>query len=154
MNMTDTNAIIERYKKNVPVQVIALAKELGVDVYGVDWNDSTSGMIKRKDDGSYAIYVNSKHRPWRQRFTVAHELAHYILHKDHIGDGISDDALYRSGLQNWIETEANKFAVDLLMPQEEVERKKRDPSCIDVKSMAEYFQVSKQAMAIRLGVPN
>ena len=56
-------------------------------------------MNKRKLFSGYAIFVNKGDRyKTRQRFTIAHKIAHFILHREAIGDGIVDDALYRSGL--------------------------------------------------------
>ena len=74
------------------------------------------------------------------------------MHRELIGDGVLDDGLYRSGLPVQIEVEANRFAADLLMPKSLVNREwqKQDN---DIVSMATLFDVSKAAMAIRLGVP-
>ena len=146
--------ILKKHGDSVPVDIVAIANELGVEVYGNDWTDSTAGMIKKVSQDRYAIYVNTRHPVVRQRFTVAHELAHFLLHKDHIGDGISEDALYRSGLQNWMEIEANQLAADLLMPMKHVLRYKKDPEYNTVQSIADVFRVSSDAMAIRLGIPN
>jgi Zn-dependent peptidase ImmA (M78 family) len=34
------------------------------------------------------------HHPNRQRFTLAHEIAHYVLHRDLVENGIVDDTMY------------------------------------------------------------
>ena len=57
--------------------------------------DEISGILERMADG-YRILVNSNQHYFRQRFTMAHELAHYLLHLDLIGDGIADDKVFRS----------------------------------------------------------
>lgn len=59
-----------------------------------------SGRIVRGGNGraGYYIKVNGAHSPYRKRFTLAHEIAHHLLHRDQIGDGIEDNALYRSRL--------------------------------------------------------
>ena len=141
-----------------PIQVVPIANKMGINVYAVyDWKQqSISGMIrKHKKDGGdsgYAIYVNADHSTNRRRFTIAHELGHYVLHKNLIGDGLLDDALYRSGLSNLIESEANRFAADILMPKAMVRAAiaKED----SIERLAEQFEVSPQAMAIRLQVPH
>ena len=52
----------------------------------------------------------------RRRFTIAHEIAHFLLHRDKIGDQLSDDAMYRSSLSSDDERAANRLAADILMP--------------------------------------
>lgn len=85
----------------------------------------------------------------RRRFTAAHEIAHFILHRNKIGDSISDDEWYRSGLSNPEEVEANRFAARLLMPDHLLKQ------CAPVWNfdkgvLAKLFEVSEEAMAIRL----
>ena len=93
--------IIEKHQRAAPVLVTAIARELGLEVYNTSvWTDDISGMIRKEQGGSsgYAIYVNGTHPESRRRFTIAHEIGHFILHREFIGDGITDDALYRSAL--------------------------------------------------------
>lgn len=139
-----------------PVQTIDLAKKLGLNVYYVDWPDDVSGRIQKDEklggSSGYAIFVNKRHHPNRRRFTIAHEIAHYVLHQDKIGDGVYDDALYRSGLPQKVEYEANKLAADILMPLDKIgDALDQEPA--SVEQLAEQFQVSKSAMSIRLGIP-
>ena len=141
--------IIRNHQQSAPVQVIPLAEELGVDVYKVDWPDNMSGRIEK--DENYSIYVNQNHHVNRRRFTVAHEIAHFILHRNQIGDGINDDAMYRSGMPLKVEFEANKLAADILMPWHLLNEYMEDD--YTVESLANTFQVSKSAMSIRLGIP-
>lgn len=152
--MQNISTILQNHSDKLPINIVAIARDLEVEVYAATLHDATSGLIKKTEAGGYAIFVNDKHSTERKRFTIAHELAHFILHKEHIGDGIYDDALYRSGLQNWMEAEANKLAADLLMPTHHVKRLRDDSRFNTVKSIAKEFRVSEQAMAIRLGVPN
>lgn len=79
-------------------------------------------------------------------------MAHFILHRDKIGSGITDDGLYRSRLSNTIEVEANKLAADILMPWHLLNQR-ISPEVRSVEEMAEIFNVSKSSMSIRLGVP-
>jgi Zn-dependent peptidase ImmA (M78 family) len=153
MNFNECMDIIKKHQQQLPVDVIAIANEIGIKVYKVDWEENISGMIKKNENGDCAIYVNGRHVPQRQRFTIAHELAHYILHRPQIGDGIADDAMYRSGLSNHVEAEANALAADILMPRDKVNELWKDPNS-SLRSIAIKFDVSDQAMAIRLGVPN
>ncbi|MGL6493539.1 ImmA/IrrE family metallo-endopeptidase [Aeromonas veronii] len=101
--------------------------------------------------------VNKNHHPNRQRFTIAHELGHFIHHRSLIGDGINDNKLYRSTNQGKYfnqnitlghEKEANTFAASLLMPREVVIECRRKG--MSIKEMADYFRVSQAAMSYRL----
>ena len=140
---------------DLPIQMVDFANDLGIEVYRVpNWPDDLSGMIKRtvETDSGFSIYVNGAHSPVRRRFTIAHECAHAMLHAELIGDGIVDDALYRSGLSTAVEAQANKLAADILMPRHRL-NETINSGVTDVASLAKAFWVSKQAMAIRLGIP-
>lgn len=157
MTLAQQMDLISRHQATAPVQVVPIAEELGLQVYRADdWPDGLSGMILRDADlggpSGYAIVVNQRHHERRRRFTIAHEIAHFVLHKDLIGDCIQDDALYRSGLSNRIESQANKLAADILMPWHLI-NDAINSGVDDVERLAEMFNVSKSAMSIRLGVP-
>ncbi len=121
INVTVEHAmnIIRRHQSDTPVDVVSIAHDLGIKIYSADANDDISGKNRKRPirggNSGYAIFINAKHVPVRQRFTIAHEIAHYILHREEIGDGLIDDALYRSGLSNKKEADANKLAAEILM---------------------------------------
>ena len=147
---------IRKYQMAPPVKVVNIAKDLGVYIYEAEEDtDLLSGKIcKDPESGGpsgYAIYVNANHVRERKRFTIAHELAHFILHKDQIGDGIVENALYRSGLSNELEAEANKLAADVLMPWHLINIELDNTQ--NINELAKKFEVSQIAMAIRLGMP-
>ena len=155
MTISDKLDIVRKHQLNAPVVILPLAKELGLKVFYVDdWDaNGLSGMIKADDrsgDSGYSIYVNGKHGANRKRFTIAHEIAHYILHESDIGDGIVDDAMYRSGLTNIKEVEANRMAADILMPWSLLSNYTADNT---LEQLANIFRVSRSAMSIRLGIP-
>jgi Zn-dependent peptidase ImmA (M78 family) len=85
---------------------------------------------------------------------VAHELAHFLLHSEHINKGISDDVLYRSSLSDRREAQANRLAADILMPDNlvlgSVEVAKEKGVGDLVLFLAEQFSVSEGAMRIKL----
>ncbi|PYU65849.1 MAG: hypothetical protein DMG49_23375 [Acidobacteria bacterium] len=62
-----------------PVPVERIAEDHGLDVRLAPFDGDLSGALIRNEDEAY-IGVNSSHHPHRQRFTIAHELAHYFLH--------------------------------------------------------------------------
>ena len=155
MLLSEAKEIVKKHQQTIPVDVVAIARDLGALVYDVPgWTD-TSGMIRidKKYGGSrgYIIYVNEEHHPNRQRFTIAHEIAHIMLHEEMIGDGITTDGLYRSGLSSSVERGANRTAADILMPWHWI-HKLIEEGVTDVQEMAKRFQVSRDAMAIHLDV--
>lgn len=75
-----------------------------------------------------------------------------MYHRESIGDGVTDDILYRSRLGHPMETHANRFAAWLLMPWNLVVRE-IERGADSVERLAEVFRVSKSAMSIRLGFP-
>lgn len=157
MMLVEQMEVIRRHQAQAPVQTVPIANDLGLSVYrDDDWPDDVSGMIIKNADlgghSGYAIIVNAKHHEHRRRFTIAHEVAHYVLHQDLIGDGIQDDALYRSGLSNRQEAQANRLAADILMPWHLINKAIAD-GVATVPELARLFSVSKSAMSIRLGVP-
>ncbi|MDO6840775.1 ImmA/IrrE family metallo-endopeptidase [Paraglaciecola chathamensis] len=152
LKKVEQNLILNCHKC-LPVKVGDIAKGLGVLVKSSTLGAGISGEI-RLDDNRYVIRVNRHDVKERQRFTVAHEIGHYLLHRDLIGDGLVDDVLYRSKLPSALETEANRLAADILMPIQLIEQtmtelgsKKIEEKIETVSQMAE---VSITAMKIRL----
>lgn len=150
--------IISRYTREIPVKLGALAKELGIEVSAATLSPGVSGEIRREsiDNGEqrYRIRINRHEKKERQRFTLAHEIAHFLLHREKIGDGLEDDVLYRSKLSNNLEYEANRFAAELIMPQAalRIELVNIEPDEQTAEELAMKFGVSKDAMTIRLGI--
>ncbi len=150
---------IQEYQSNIPVRVVTLAKkELKIDVQLAVLSPNISGVIKpsSSEEGKFVIQINRYDNEPRRRFTIAHEIGHFLLHREKItGDGIADSVLYRSNLSDTIEREANLFAADLLMPQPKIIESIKD---IDYKNgegipeLAEKFNVSLAAIRARLGV--
>lgn len=151
----DVRASIEEFQDAAPIRLSELARGLGVKVKAATLAPGISGEIRPEDNG-FIIRVNRHDPPRRQRFTVAHELAHFILHRDDIGDGIRDDVLYRSNLSDRREAQANRLAADILMPKSLLDDAKEAAEEKDVGDIALYladeFAVSEAAMRIKLGL--
>lgn len=148
--------------KSLPVNVEKVAKELGAQVRFSPFDDELSGMIHIKN-GVPIIGVNSLHHPNRQRFTIAHELGHFELHKEIITSSIHVDKefprLMRDATsakgEERIEIQANQFAAELLMPKALIERelvgKQFDiEDDAPLEEIAKKFRVSKQALQLRI----
>lgn len=150
--------IILNYQKTPPVLLGGLARDLGIIVKRATLPTGISGEIKISSEAKsgYMIRVNRHESKARQRFTLAHEIAHFLLHKEQIGDGIEDSVLYRSSLSDTIEREANRFAADIIMPwhliQNKIDEYGGGKLEENVEKIADDFKVSATAMKIRLGV--
>ena len=119
----------------LPIDIEGLAHLISIKVErmaGMKWD----GIIFRQGP---AIYVAKERSPERQRFTIAHGIGHLLLHK---GEEYREDFLTISEE----EREANRFAIDLLMPQYRVMNYVGYP----VKEIAERFGVSIATMKYRL----
>ena len=150
----EQNKKIEQFQESLPakpVDIVGLAESFGLKVWQSKMPVTISGVIHKEEDG-YAIYANSNEPKTRRRFTYAHELAHYLLHRDKIGDGIKENVLFRSNLANQLEIEANKIAADILVPMEML-NKLAETRKYGVRELANVFAVSRSAILIRLGIP-
>lgn len=161
MGLTEQLKLIELFSKTAPVKVEELSCALGIPVHRSFLPKEVSGMIERAADERYRISINANDPLTRQRFTIAHELGHYMLHRYLLGDGIDEDRAYRSIADGKYkntkigaaeETEANKFAAGLLMPGDLI-KQYRDKGECSPEQLASHFGVSVHAMSIRLGVP-
>jgi len=149
--------ILAKYHSNAPVNVLGIAKELGLTVWGMDLLPNISGKIFRDPQNGgpsgFSIAVNSAEPIVRQRFTIAHEIAHFLLHRSQLEKGdLVDDAMYRSGLSSAEEAAANKMAAHILMPFSLI-NSLVSSGVTDVTDLAARLQVSQTAMKIRLGIP-
>jgi hypothetical protein len=146
-------ATIEEHQDAAPVKLSQLARALGVPVKAATLAPGISGEI-RPDGEGFVIRVNRHDPSKRQRFTVAHELAHFLLHSDQINNGIADDVLYRSALSDRREAQANRLAADILMPDELVRQSveaAQEKGVGDlILFLAEQFSASEGAMRIKL----
>lgn len=133
--------------------MIAIANNLGINVWEMNLPVNISGKIFRDPlnggFNKYSIGINKAEGYRRKRFTVAHEIAHFILHKDKIGDELSDDTLYRSGLTTREEVEANQLAADIIMPVQLI-RLLQIQGHSEISDLSDKFEVSEAAMKVRL----
>ena len=149
--------IVRRFTSNFPVKVGELASALGLRVTRTPLPPKISGLIQpsRETPSGFEIRVNKYEVPERQRFTVAHEIAHYLLHRNEIGAGVVDSIMYRSSLTSRKETEANNLAAEIVMPAKAVSRElarlRGQPTEAIVEELANMFKVSVPAMNIRIG---
>ena len=149
-----TQKIIDDLKtKEFPIPIIKIMKELGFIVGQQELEDELSGYIVISEDitkkfgKDRMICVNSKDSLGHQRFTIAHELAHFLF--DYSDEKAEFYNTYRTDdVENEAEIRANRFAAELLMPEDEFlkQYKKMGNDVQIVTKLAEYFQVSNRAI--------
>ena len=155
--------------EEAPVDIEGISRSMGIDIRRSPADDSLSGFLYRDPSAlTTVIGVNSNHHPNRQRFTIAHELGHYVLH---VARGVHLDAtntgpqiLFRENTfpegNEAEEVEANVFASELLMPSSIIAHDLNVVGPLDLHDdrridevlavLAKKYRVSKQALTIRL----
>lgn len=152
-------ALRESGFNRLPISVAGIAEYYNIKVFTEEFDDDVSGILIIEDDQPM-IGVNSGHHMHRQRFSVAHELGHYLLHGQLSRTFVDSGYIYfrdsRSSTgEHQHEMEANAFAAALLMPPEALvaELGQGDIDVLDeyaVGRLATRFGVSPQALSIRL----
>lgn len=159
-----------------PVPIEKLAKELGAVIRSEPYDGDVSGALYRSGD-TPVIGINALHATMRQRFTIAHEVGHLVLHDDrvHIDRHYLVDfpsetvpAVARRFLRDaksstatdQKEIEANRFAASILMPSRfltmDLKKLTFPVNAKALESIAKRYRVSTQAMFFRLinlGIP-
>lgn len=133
-----------------PIPVLEIAEQNGVDVVIADFGENSAKVAGFCDFKNAKIYVNVGDRVDRQSFTIAHELGHWMLHKDiFINEPDRYPVLPRFSSPNRedpLEKEANKFAACLLVP----ERLLRPVKDVPISELARIFGVSRTMMEFRI----
>jgi Zn-dependent peptidase ImmA (M78 family) len=142
----------------VPIEKIASG--LGLQVRYEPLDGDLSGCLVRPAGGTPTVGINSQQNSNRQRFTLAHECAHFLLHE---GEEVILDRTFHVNRRDTVsqkaenpeEIEANYFAAELLMPGEFLAQdlKGRSLDLLDdelIEGLARKYQVSQQAFTYRL----
>jgi len=142
-----------RFDNIPPVDVESICKTLDITIHITDLTEvekthkgEIAGALIKTPEFS-AIFVNDMDPYVRQRFTVAHELGHYILHHNNNSDGIF---ISFRGASNPEERAANRFAADLLMPRDVLRKSHAEKTLPLLWKLAEEFNVSRAAMRYQL----
>ena len=144
----------------IPVDLERVVQHLKLSVNENPLEDEYSGFLAVKEK---TIVVNSNHPSVRRRFTIAHEIGHYQLHRREKTDPpvFIDRTVYfrkenSSEVEYRMELEANAYAAGLLMPEvlldgyleKHLHLDLEKPA--DLKTLADEFEVSRPAMEYRL----
>ena len=148
-----------------PIPIIAIAKALDIIEIRYEELESFEGALlttAERDVGSILINSNPNSGPQRQRFTLAHELGHFLnpWHTPHNEAGFMcakadikfEGPHIKPGLTRHVmqEREANRFAIELLAPRQRIIALSNDDASVrDVLRISSELELSKEAAARR-----
>ena len=136
---------INGYKLDVEKFITDKYPEIRIEKVAL--SSDVSGKLEYKD-GFWIMSVNIHHPEVRQRYTLGHELGHYLNHRDSV-KSFEDTVFFRNKQKSSMEYMADQFAARLLMPEDDV-NKLVSEGVKTVKDMASRFGVSLEAMKYRL----
>lgn len=142
---------IESAQERRAVDLNSLARGLGIRII-TESSVEGDGYIEYNRDlrgGCFTVHVNSTHSPNRQRFTIAHEMAHYLLHRNDIMQEESMDRGIRSGFEDYREAQANQLAAEILMPIKNIKEAVGE-GYTTIEILAPNLLVSEKSLRIRL----
>ena len=134
-----------------PIDVDDITSKLGFKIAYTELSDKVSAAIKIDGDQK-AIIVNSKHSKNRQRFSIAHELGHYLSGHEDFDD---EKRIFIDPHKKYLnpqfrqEEEADEFAAELLMPESILKADVLENK-LGLSELATRYEVSEQAMTIQL----
>jgi len=134
-----------RYFMGLPkgpiINLVRSIEKSGVLVYFLkEAPDKFDGTTIITFSGQKIIVINSKLPNYRKRFTIAHELAHIVMHLPYVNiiDG------YRN-----TENEADRFASEFLMPEMEIRRDLIHFRWSLLSDLKQFWRVAKSALIRR-----
>lgn len=143
------NALTKDYSVP-PIPVLEIAESVGVDVLFADLGVHRDKVAGFCDFENARLYVNERDPMNRQTFTMAHELGHWVLHREfflrHPDRYPVLPRFQRVTESDVFEKEANVFAANLLVPSRLLNPVRRN----NVAMLAHVFMVSRTMMEHRL----
>ncbi len=153
---TKVQKLFIEYKiKKPPIDVEKIANKLGIKIKYTSFDsDEVCGLLVRKGD-EVILGVNQNHSTNRHRFSIAHEIGHYVLHmtKPIFIDGAFNRNQKSSTGTESEEIEANTFAAELLMPEHFLSgdiEKINEWDEHTIRNLADKYNVSVEALVYRL----
>jgi Zn-dependent peptidase ImmA (M78 family) len=144
--------LTESKVKVPPVDLIQILSAHGIGYEEIeDFPDTVDALIVEDGSKVYAA-VNARQHLHRQRFSLAHELGHYFMHRN----GMPEDAITIDNppsdeldipTKSPAETEADLFAGELLVPLEMLKLHVGK----GIPELSKLFQVSEQVISIAIG---
>lgn len=144
----------------IPVREIAHAVDI-IEIKPMTVSGFEGGLITFDDKSTGSILVNENNSPRRQRFTIGHELGHYLNPWHNPGSSgqfmcSSKDMIasqYKpNDTRQKMEVEANQFSAELLMPSKFLQtdlQRLREAEIDHIVALADKYDVSKESMGRR-----
>lgn len=127
----------------VPLDLNVIAAHLGVFLAPLpETHRQFSGAYVATPGRTPTIYFNPDDSTNRQRFSMAHSIGHHVLgHGTDVRDPVAN-----YGLESWnlIESEANRFAIELLLPRSPL--RVLFDSGYTISQLSEVFRASEVAV--------
>jgi Zn-dependent peptidase ImmA (M78 family) len=148
----EASRLLERYDLcRAPVDLEKLARQLGIVVRDVLLDEGVDGCLLADDDCGVILLNRRIENSRRRRFTLAHEIAHFIRHRKHrfFRDKLSELGVDADKQE---EKEANILAAMLLMPKELIppEYAQDRPTLAHADDLVARFEVSLLAVLRRM----
>lgn len=146
--------LVDNGKIVLPIDVVRIANMLDIEVQRLPLEKGTDGLlVKDEAYGKFKAVIDSNASIHRARFTLAHEIGHYIKDYQHFpAEEVAGIVQRRDDMSSFgtdqDEVWANKFAAYLLMPSSIVKQMWADNT--PVEKMAEAFNVSIASLGHRL----
>lgn len=137
----------------VPIPLEELARLAGITKIEPLSSEGFAGaLITNAEKSEGAIFYSTNGPRSRQRFTIGHELGHFLLpwHRQSSFQCKNEDMTFGAKVE-W-ETQANQFSAELLMPKPLVMKRLRalkDPDLLHVQALAKEFETSVEMTARR-----
>ncbi|KLK90156.1 ImmA/IrrE family metallo-endopeptidase [Microvirga sp. KLBC 81] len=154
-------SLILQYESNlsIPVPIEELCRQLDIEDFQDLESEGFEGGLLTDSDRSFGFILVKKGYEERRRFTIAHELGHFLM-PHHIPDREGQFLCSRADMlrlgaketdrRERMEAEANRFASLILIPPPALRlalRPYREPDLAHIPKLARDFKVSKEAMA-------
>lgn len=143
-----------------PIKIEEILKEFKITIMENDFPEDSKidALLIRKGENAF-IVLNENKPKRRQRFSLAHELGHFLMHGNdelYLDKNITETFIFTrtADKKDDNELEANYFAAELLMPSNLIERDFpnyyiQDPENF-ISKMAEDYEVSEPALTYKL----
>lgn len=131
-----------------PVNAQKIAEDSGIEVVFADFPEQLRDVCGFLDFKNKIIYVSNQDAPYRQNFTIAHELGHWFMHGNRVNEYQVLTRRPIGGEKSSLEKEANLFAASLLVPSDMLLRcRLNNMSNFDI---AKKFKVTKAVIDLRI----
>ena len=156
--LTLVKATINRFTERVPVDIRGMLTALGVSLdierFAKPFHFAR-GLIERNlRTGGFSGYraaVNELYPREDQRVAAAHELSHFLKDRNRFTDRLVDNRMYSSRLDTRVEEEADKIALDWLVPGKQLAKIRQEVGYDNAEALASVFRIPVYEMKMRIG---